>query len=46
MYIGKSLYDGCPAFAGLISEVIVYARELADADVLSVEKYLQAKYGY
>ena len=44
VYVGRSLYTGCPSFAGRISEVILYARALSDAEVQNVHAYLQKKY--
>jgi hypothetical protein len=45
IYVGKSLYGGCPSFNGKIAEIIAYDRELTDDDVQFVEQYLQKKYG-
>jgi hypothetical protein len=45
IYVGKSLYEGCPSFNGKISEIIAYNRELPDDEVSVVEQALQKKYG-
>lgn len=45
VYVGKTLYNGCPSFSGKIGEILVYGRELATDQVQSIEKYLQGKYG-
>lgn len=45
IYVGKSLYVGCPSFDGKIGEIIAYNRELSDDEVQLVEQYLQKKYG-
>jgi len=45
IYVGKSLYGGCPSFSGKIGEIIAYNRELAVDEVKTIEQYLQQKYG-
>jgi hypothetical protein len=45
IYVGKSLYGGCPSFSGKIGEIIVYNRELAADEVRAVEQYQQERYG-
>jgi hypothetical protein len=49
-FVGYSLYrfsepPGCVAFQGLIGEVLLYGRALADAERKDVESYLKAKWG-
>jgi hypothetical protein len=44
VYVGRTLYNGCPGFKGRISEVILYARAVSDAEVRTIDTYLQTKY--
>jgi hypothetical protein len=45
VYVGRSLYDGCPTFNGKVGEILAYNRGLTDDEVQLVEQYLQDKYG-
>ena len=44
VFIGKSLYADCSPYHGAIGEMIVYSRGVTDAEVVKIEKYLQAKW--
>lgn len=44
-FLGRSLYVDCGPFQGQISEVILYAREVTDKELLVIEGYLQNHWG-
>lgn len=45
LYVGKSVTASGQYFSGPIAEVIVYPSNLSDANCLTVENYLKAKWG-
>jgi hypothetical protein len=44
VYIGRTLYDNCTSYNGVLSELIVFSRALTDEELLEIEAYLQAKW--
>ena len=44
-FIGRTLYQSCPTWAGEIGEVLFYSRALEPAERQSVESYLESKWG-
>jgi len=43
-FVGRSLYADCVVFPGQIGEVIIYARAVSDAELLSIEAYLRSRW--
>jgi hypothetical protein len=43
-FVGRSLYADCVVFPGQIGEVLIYARAVSDAELLSVEAYLRSRW--
>ncbi len=44
-FVGRTLYQNCPTWAGEIAELIFYARALEPSERQSVEAYLEQKWG-
>jgi hypothetical protein len=43
-FVGRSLYADCVVFPGQIGEVLIYARAVSDAELLSIEAYLRSRW--
>jgi hypothetical protein len=45
VYIGRTLYLNCTSYKGVLSELMLFSRPLADEELLAMEEYLQSKWG-
>ncbi len=45
VYIAHTLYGECHALSGRISEIALYSRAVSDDELITIEKYLQTKWG-
>lgn len=45
-FIGRTLYQGCPTWAGEIGEILFYSRALEASERQSVESYLKSKWSF
>jgi len=43
-FVGRSLYADCVVFPGQIGEVLIYARAVSDAELLTIEAYLRSRW--
>jgi len=43
-FVGRSLYADCVVFLGQIGEVLIYARAVTDAELLTIEGYLRSRW--
>ena len=45
-FVGRTLYQSCPTWAGEIGEILFYSRALDSTERRSVEAYLEKKWGF
>jgi hypothetical protein len=44
VYIGRTLYTNCWSYKGVLSELILFSRPVADEELIELEAYLQSKW--
>jgi hypothetical protein len=42
-FVGNSLYSDCQTFAGLVAEVLIYARAVTTEELFKIEGYLRER---